>query len=235
MNPASMRSGDVGPLLRGEVPALTEWTSGWNAGHLVRDLGLIVVGAGLFGAAAGCWRDPLQSLYAGIKLPLIILLTAGGNALLNALLAPLLGLPLKFRQSFLAIVASFALACIILGAFSPLALFVIWNAPPLAEGANNSTTHSAILLLLVSAIAFAGVAANLRLLQLLRSFAGNAGVAWRVLIAWLAGNLFLGSQLSWVLRPFIGSPGLPVQFLRDAAFDGNFYEAVFRSAVRFFN
>jgi hypothetical protein len=235
MNPASVRPGDVGTLLRGEVSALTAWISAWNAGHLARDLGLIVIGAGLFGAAAGCWRDPLQSLYAGIKLPLIILLTAGGNAMLNALLAPLLGLPLKFRQSFLAIVASLALASTILGAFSPLALFVIWNAPPLAEGVNNSTTHAAILLLLVSAIAFAGVAANLRLLQLLRSLAGHAAASWRVLIAWLAGNLFLGSQLSWVLRPFIGSPGLPVQFLRDTAFEGNFYEAVFRSAVRFFN
>ena len=28
---------------------------------------LIVVGAGAFGVAVGCWRDPLQSLYAGIK------------------------------------------------------------------------------------------------------------------------------------------------------------------------
>jgi hypothetical protein len=235
MNSTLVPLEDLGPLLRGEVPALTRWTSTWNASHLARDIGLIVLGAGLFGAAAGCWRDPLQSLYAGIKLPLIILLTASGNALLNALLAPLLGLPLRFGQSFLAILASFALACAMLGAFSPLALFIIWNAPPLAEGLNNSTTHAAILLLLVSAIAFAGVAANLRLLQLLRSLAGNTLVAWRVLIAWLVGNLFLGSQLSWVLRPFIGSPGLPVQFLRDTAFDGNFYEAVFRSAVRFFN
>jgi hypothetical protein len=200
-----------------------------------RDILLVVVGAGLFAAAVGRWRDPLQALYAGIKLPLIILLTAAGNALINALLAPLLGLRIRFHQSLLAILASFALACTILGAFSPLAAFVIWNAPPLAEGANNSGTHAAILLLLVVVIAFAGVSANLRLFRLLRSVAGNGATAWRVVVAWLAGNLFLGSQLSWVLRPFVGSPALPVQFLRDNAFDGNFYEAVFRSAVRFFN
>jgi hypothetical protein len=225
----------VGDLLRGEVGALTMWTSDWKAGRIGRDVGLILLGAGAFGAAAGGWRDPLQSLFAGIKLPLIILLTAGGNALLNAFLAPLLGLHLRFRQSFLAILASFALASAMLGAFSPLAAFVVWNAPPLVEGANNSSTHAAILLVLVGAIAFAGLAANLRLLQWLRSQAGGGAIAWRVLIAWLAGNLFLGSQLSWVLRPFIGSPGLEVEFLRDTAFDGNFYEAVFRSAVRLFN
>jgi len=60
-------------------------------------------------------------------------------------------------------------------------------------------------------------------------------VAGRVLLAWLVGNLFLGSQLSWMLRPFIGSPGLRVEFLRSDAFSGNFYEAVFRSSLHLFN
>ena len=266
MNPnaTSITDRSLGPLLRGEVAALTAWTADWRASQVARDVTLIVLGAGMFGAALGCWRDPWQALYAGLKLPLIMLLTATGNALLNVMLAPLLGLRITFRQSFLAILASFALAAAILGAFSPLAAFVIWNAPPLAEGANNSTTHAAILLLLVVVIAFAGITANVRLLQLLRSLVGQAsslsaatqgnqkphtfvsptgqagslshyGAAWRVLLAWLAANLFFGSQLSWVLRPFIGSPGLPVEFLRADAFNGNFFETVFKSTVRLFN
>ena len=225
----------VGTLLRGEVAALTAWTADWRVSQVTRDVMLIVVGAGLFGAALGFWRDPWQALYAGLKLPLILLLTAAGNALLNVMLAPLLGLRITFRQSFLAILASFALAATILGAFSPLAAFVIWNAPPLAGGANNSTTHAAILLLLVVVIAFAGIAANVRLLQLLLSLAGGRGGAVRVLLAWLAVNLFFGSQLSWILRPFIGSPHLPVEFLRADAFNGNFFESVFSSTLRLFN
>lgn len=237
MNPPSVQIDDrsLGALLRGEVAALTAWTANWRATHFSRDVTLIVIGAGLFGAALGCWRDPWQALYAGVKLPLIMLLTASANGLLNVMLAPLLGLRIAFRQSFLAILASFALAAAILGAFSPLAAFVIYNAPPLTEGANNSTTHSAILLLLVGVVAFAGIAANVRLLQLLRSLAGGRTAALRVLFAWLAANLFFGSQLSWILRPFIGSPHLPVQFLRDEAFKGNFFESVFNSAVRLFN
>jgi hypothetical protein len=237
VNAASTQLEDrsLGALLRGEVGALLAWTAQWRALHFSRDVTLIVVGAGLFGAALGFWRDPWQALYAGIKLPFIILLTAAGNALLNGMLAPLLGLRIAFRQSFLAILASFALAAAILGAFSPLAAFVIWNAPPLTEGANNSTTHAAILLMLVAVIAFAGIAANVRLLQLLRALAGGRGGALRVLFAWLAANLFFGSQLSWILRPFIGSPYLPVQFLREEAFEGSFFESVFHSTVRLFN
>lgn len=225
----------IGTLLRGELAVLRNWTAEWRNVQVGRDVLLIVVGAGLFGASLGWWRSPMQALYAGIKLPLIILLTAGGNGLLNAMLAPLLGLRMPFRQSFLAILTSFAIAAMILGAMSPLAAFVIWNAPPLAIGQNNGSTHAAGLLLLVSTIAFAGIAANLRLWQLLRQLAGQRAAAWRVLLAWLAGNLFLGSQLSWILRPFIGSPGLAVEFLRADAFNGNFFEAVCHSAVRIFN
>jgi hypothetical protein len=146
------------------------------------------------------------------------------------MLAPLLGLNIPFRQSFLAIVMSFAIAAAILGSFSPLVAFLVWNAPPMSAHAIGP--YSFIMLTHVLVIAFAGLTANLRLLQLLRDLGGNSGVAYRVLIAWLAGNLFLGSQLSWILRPFIGSPGLPVQFLRDHPFAGNFYEAVFHSAQR---
>jgi hypothetical protein len=228
-------------LLRGELPALRSWTADWHTPHLLRDVTVVIIGAGCFGAALGCWRAPEQALFAAIKLPLIMLLTAAGNGLLNAMLAPLLGLQIAFRQSFLAILTSFALAAAILGAMSPLAAFVIWNAPPLQTGANdwmhanNSATHAGVLLLLVVTIAFAGIAANLRLLQLLRDLAGQRAAAWRVLLAWLAGNLFLGSQLSWIMRPFIGNPDLPVQFLRDNAFNGNFYETVLRTGLHFFN
>ena len=86
-----------------------------------------------------------------------------------------------------------------------------------------------ILLALVTFVAFAGVVANVRLLLLLRFLSGSEQAARRVLFAWLGGNLLLGSQISWILRPFIGSPGLPVQFLRDEAMKGSFYEAVFHS------
>lgn len=232
---AKLNRREVGVLLRGEPGPLASWTERWDLPRLALHVGLIIVGAGLYGAAMGWWRDPQQALYTAIKFPLIILLTTGGNALLNAMLAPLLGLNIPLRQSFLAILMSFSIASVILGSFSPIAAFVIWNTPPLSTvGRDWGGTYSAILLLSVVVIAFAGLAANLRLVRLLRQFSGRTNVARRVLLAWLAGNLFFGSQLSWILRPFIGSPGMPVQFLRADAFKGNFYELVFRSFVDLF-
>jgi hypothetical protein len=217
-------------LLRGEPEAINDWIQRWSARRVLLYVAVIILGAALFGAAVGCWRSNLQALYAAIKFPLIILLTTLGNALLNAMLAPLLGLNLGFRQSLLAILMSFTIAAAILGAFSPVVFFMVWNTPPLTQGAASSASaHSLIQLMEVVVIAFAGVAANLRLLQLLRRLSGSAVISRKILFAWLAGNLFLGSQLSWILRPFIGSPVLPVEFLRNNAFQGSFYETVFRS------
>ena len=228
--------GQVGVLLRGETASLRAWSERWEWRRLLLHVAVVVAGAGLYGAAMGCWRDPWQALFVAIKLPLIVLLTAIGNALLNGMLAPLLGVNIPFRQSFLAIVMSFAIASAILGSFSPLIAFLVWNAPAMSPDFRVSGgAYSFIMLTHVGVIAFAGVAANLRLLRLLRELAGNPGAAHRVLCAWLIGNLFLGSQLSWILRPFIGSPTLPVQFLREHPLDGNFYEAVFRSAAHLWN
>ncbi len=234
MDVPNMTFTELGVLLRGEAAPIRAWTELWVGRRLALCMAVIVLGAGLYGAAMGCWRAPLQALYVAIKFPLIILLTAFGNALLNAMLAPLLGLNIGLRQSFLAALFSFTIASAILGSFSPLAAFLVWNAPTLsASAAHHSTgTYNFIQLTHVAVIAFAGVAANLRLMQFLRELSGNAAVARSVLLAWLSGNLFVGSQLAWILRPFIGAPGLPVEFLRSTAFKGNFYEAVLYALLR---
>ena len=232
---ASTAPKSISAFLRAEPERFYEWVM-CRQGRLVGFcVAAIVIGAGSYGAVMGCWRDPLQALYTAIKFPLIILLTATANAALNAMLAPLLGLNISFRQSFLAILMSFTIAGAILGSFAPIVAFVIWNAPPLGlRSAASAGPYAFILLTFVVVIAFAGVAANLRLLQLLRHLGGGRGVAFRVLLAWLVGNLFFGTQLSWVLRPFIGAPALPVQFLRVDACHGNFYETIFHTIVQVF-
>jgi hypothetical protein len=226
----------LGDLLRGQPQFLRAWSERWDAGRFIFCTGVILAGAGLYGAAMGSWRDPWQALFVAIKFPLILLLTTLGNALLNGMVAPLLGVNLGLRQSCLAIVLSFTIAAAILAAFSPVVAFLVWNAPPMTSDFRASGgTYSLIMLTHVVLIAFAGVTANLRLAQLLRQFSKTPAGARRVLLAWLAGNLFLGSQLCWILRPFIGAPNLAVQFLRPNAFQGNFYETVFRSALRLFD
>lgn len=218
-------------LLRGDSDRITASLRRGAAAQVFLYLTVICAGAGLFGAAVGCWRASLQGVYTAIKLPLILLLTTLGNAMLNGMLAPLLGLNINFRQSLMAILMSFTIAAAILGAFSPLLFFLVWNTPPLVAGPGGSSAgYDFILVAQALIIAFAGVTANARLLQWLQRLGGSIPVARRILFVWLTCNLFLGAQLSWNLRPFVGSPGLPVEFLRKEAFQGNFFEAIFNAA-----
>ena len=222
-------------MLRGEADSLQNWSAEWDTGRITSYLAVIILGAGLFGASMGCWRSPLEALYTAIKFPLIILLTATGNAMLNAMLAPLLGLNIPFRQSFISILMSYTITSAIMGSFAPIMGFVVWNAPPLSTDRHSTEgAYQLVLLISICVITFAGMTSHLRLLQLLRKLGGGRSVAARVLFAWLTGNFFLGSQLTWIMRPFIGSPDMPVQFFRDHPMKGSFYEFILWTLVRIF-
>jgi hypothetical protein len=213
-------------LLRGEVDACS--LSSAKLTSFLPYCIVILLGSAVYGATIGLWRSPLQSVFTAIKFPLLIFLTCAGNGTVNGILAQLLGSSLSLRQSTLSLLMSFAVASLILGAFSPITLFILYNAPPL-QSKHALMGHSVMLLSHVFVIAFAGLVANCRLFALLQKMNGRQTVAGKVLFAWLAGNLFLGAQLAWVLRPFIGTPHMTVEFLRNDPLRGNFYEAIWRA------
>lgn len=214
-------------LLAARADTIKVWLTEPLTKRLGTQVAIIVLGAGVYGATLGLWRSPQQALFVALKFPLILLLTTLFNALLNGMLAQLLGLSVRFMDSFRLILISFATAAVILAGFSPLTFFALWNAPPLTDTLSATReVYSGIILMHVAAIATAGIAANIKLLQSLRTLSGDALRARLILFSWLAGNLLLGSQLVWNLRPFIGAPYLPVEFLRPTAFEGSFFEAV---------
>jgi hypothetical protein len=217
-------------LCRGDSERIAPWLDERDPRWLLTCVLTITAGCALYGGVVGLWRAPLQAVYTAIKMPLLIFLTCGGNALLNGLLAQILGSGLNFRQTSLAILMSFTIAALMLAALSPVAFFICLNVPTPASAARN-TGHSLTLLFTVLFIAYAGVVANRRLLSLLERRCETRAAARRVFWSWLAGNLFLGAQLSMVLRPFFGTPALPIQFLSDDPLHGNFYEAVFRALL----
>jgi hypothetical protein len=223
----------VPALLRAEPATMRAWLERRLSSRAAFCVVTIVVGAGIYGAVMGSWRGDWQPLCTGIKLPLLMLLTTLGNALLNAMLAPLLGLNLSGRQCLTVILMTFAIAALVLGAFAPIAAFVVWNLPSLTPATTlTSPEYGVMQLLLFGFIAVAGVTGNVALAPLLRAWSGRRGVARRVLFAWLAVNLLLGSQICWVLRPFIWDPVRPVEFLGPEYLRGSFYETVFEAARR---
>jgi hypothetical protein len=217
---------DMCELCRGDADALSGWLAEDSAKIRVCVL-MLVCGAALYGATIGLWRDPRQSAYVAIKFPLLILLTTMGTAMLNGMFAQLMGTGLSFRNTALLSLMSFAIFAVIVGSLAPLAVFLLLNIPPM-DAPNARTGEYVLILVNVLIIAFAGIIANVRLFALLSYIIGSATLAARTLFTWLGVNLFLGAQLSWNLRPFFGTHDMPVVFLREGMFDGNFYEAMFR-------
>lgn len=216
-------------LLAGDAEKLAAWTEQADSRWIWTCLAVFCVSCSIYGATFGLWRSETQALATAVKFPLVVLLTCAGNTLLNGSLAMALGTGMSFRQSGVAILMSFTIMGIVLAAFAPVMVFLFWNVPSFAS--TQATTGKNITLLAhVALIAFAGVVGNRRLWQLLCRFTGAPGRANIVLLTWLAGNLLLGSQISWILRPWIGRPGVDVHFFSSEPLHGNFFEAVWRAA-----
>jgi hypothetical protein len=185
---------------------------------------MIFAGVGAYGASIGAWQGPLMALYVGIKLPLVILATLSVNALLNGILAQILGTGLSFRQTWLALLTSFSVFALIVGSLSPVTMGMALDMPG-PDSPRAGPTHRALLLTHTAIIAFAGCIATWRLMRLFGNFTAKRS-ARNAVCALIVGNLFAGAQIAFLFRPIFGQPGLEIEFLRPDMMEGNFYESV---------
>ena len=214
--------------------------------HACRGLGRIgawaaavtVIGAAAYGFAFGLWRAPEQALYSALKLPLLMLAVVAASALINGVLALLLRSGIGVRQGSVAILLSFSLAALMLAALSPVAVFFVLSVPgPEAAAARPAEVYRTAELVLffhIAVIGACGVAGNARLYRLLTRLAPTRAIALRVLVSWILVDGVVGSQLSWILRPFLCKPHLPPELSRDRALEGNFFEELWRIVGPFF-
>lgn len=220
---------EISDLLRGAPHDLQRWIDQPSRSRLLLCAFVITVAFGLYGFTVGFWRHPLMGVFVAFKMPALIFLTLAGNGLLNGMFGLLLGSGLGLRQSLMAQLMSFTVAALVLGALASVTFFMALNAPA-ADAPNAATAHSHFLVAHTILIALAGVIANLHLARLLLAVTPpGSRTAAPTLFAWLTGNAFLGAQLSWVMRPFFGTPSIEVAFLRPHPFNGTFYETVWNS------
>ncbi len=224
----------IGAFLRAEPERFREWMLRRQGNLVAFCVVAIVAGAGSYGAVMGCWRDPLQALYTGIKLPLVILLTTLGNGLLNGMLAPLLGLNVTFRQSLAVVLMSFAVAAMVLGALSPVALFIVWNTPPLA--ARNNIVVAGIRAAATDAggVCCAGRRDGQSSGSCRCCGHGPAARPWRATSCSRGWReiFFSAARFAGCCDPFIWEANRPVEFIGQHCFQGSFFETIFKAVCR---
>jgi len=172
---------------------------------------------GLFGGVLG--ERLLMVLYSALKVPLLLLATFLLGLPSFFVLNSLLGLRRDFAEAVRALMAAQAALAILLASLAPLT--ALWYA--------SSANYSAATLFNAVMFAVASFGAQ----GLLRGYyapliARNPRHRW-MLWTWLVLYAFVGIQMAWMLRPFVGDPDLPVQFFREARWE-NAYVQVFRIA-----
>ncbi|MAS96205.1 MAG: hypothetical protein CMO55_23630 [Verrucomicrobiales bacterium] len=212
-------------LLLGGACTADTWISSPCRGATSFCITTIFLGVGTYGASIGAWQGLEQAGYVAIKLPLIILLTLLINGLLNGVLSQIVGIRTSFTQTTLALLTSFSVFALITGSLSPITLGMAIESPS-AHSDQAASTHRILILTHTGIIALAGLVSTTRLYRLLLPYSRSKIAAIRGVACLVAGNLFAGAQVGFLLRPIFGNPGLKIEFLRPDIFEGNFYESV---------
>ena len=188
----------------------------------------IVLACAIYGAILAGWRSPLLSLFVAIKLPLLFLATTAIVSVFNWMFALGLGSELSFKQTLFLACSAMTITSWILLALAPVALFFLFSGVnSTGSDAELHYAHNCILMTHILIIATAGIAGNAALLKGMRQLVAKKCPANLLFISWLGAFAFVGAQMSWILRPFVGSPFFPVAFMRSNCLERNFYEFVF--------
>ena len=173
---------------------------------------------GTFGGVRG--ERALQLLYSGLKVPLLLLVTFALSLPSFFVLNTLLGVRADFGRALRALVATQAVLTIVLASLAPFT--ALWYA--------SSGAYRPAILFNAAMFALASFAAQ----GLLRRWYApliERNPRHRVLLrTWIVIYAFVGVQMAWVLRPFVGDPGQPTRFFRQGAW-GNAYVEVARMVI----
>ncbi len=204
----------VGNVLRAEPRVIED-------GHPLKrlaHLGLLIVIFGiLYGAVMGSFggvfgRRFWQVVFSAVKVPFLLTATFLLSLPSFFVVNTLFGLRSDFSYSVRALVATQAGLTIILASFAPFT--ILWYV--------SFLNYRGAILFNTLMFGAASFTAQWLLRQFYHPLIQRDPRHRLLLRAWLLIYAFVGIQMAWILRPFIGSPDLPTHFFRQDAW-GNAY------------
>jgi uncharacterized membrane protein len=187
---------------------------------------MVAVCGAVYGAVMGSfhglsgdgWK---QIALSAAKVPLLFLATFALCFPSFYVLNALAGLRDDFPRVINAVLGFQSLTAIVLAALAPITELM------------NLSTASYSFMLFWSGIMFAvaTVCGQWRMNSMYRPLIASNSRHRLLAIGWIALYWFVGIQMAWVLRPFVGSPGMPFQLLRPQAW-GNAYVEVAELILR---
>jgi hypothetical protein len=171
----------------------------------------------LYGLMMGTSNSLQQALASAVKLPSLFLITLFVCLPTLYFFNLLFGSQLTFRQTAALIMAALNVTAALSLAFASITL-TFWLTVP---------DYSVFLLLNVGVLALMSGWGLTFLIQGMRLVhTGYLGVRRRrMLLFWMLVYAFVGTQMAWALRPFVGSPEAPFELIRES--QGTFYTGIY--------
>jgi hypothetical protein len=175
----------------------------------------------LYGAVLGSTHSLWQTLSSAAKLPLLFLTTLIICSPTLYFFNVLFGSNQSLTQNFALILTAITVTAVLLLSFAPIVVFFLLT----------TSNYQFFKLLNVVIFAVCGIIGVVFLSQGMKivSASGKEGGRARrwVMWAWVIVYAFVGSQMAWTLRPFIGAPSMQFELFRQLG--GNFYTNIFAS------
>jgi hypothetical protein len=175
----------------------------------------------LYGSVLGSTHSLWQAMSSAVKLPLLFLATLVVCSPTLYFFNVLFGSNQSLTQNVALILTALTVTSILLLAFTPVIVFFL-----LTTGG-----YQFFKLLNVAICAVSGAMGVQFLAQGMRIVAAGgregAGARSNVVRLWVILYAFVGSQMAWTLRPFIGAPSMRFELFRQLG--GNFYSNLFAS------
>ncbi|NLE43384.1 MAG: actin-binding WH2 domain-containing protein [Chloroflexi bacterium] len=175
----------------------------------------------LYGAVMGSTHSLWQVLSSAVKLPILFLATLMVCSPTLYFFNLIFGSNQSLTQNICLMLTAITVTAVILLSFAPIVMFFLLT-----------TSHYQFFKLLnvgvFTVAGFVGVrflSHGMRVVS--RSGSGGAGARANVLRLWILIYAFVGSQMAWTLRPFIGAPSMQFEAFRQLG--GSFYANIFAS------
>jgi hypothetical protein len=186
-------------------------------------LASIVVFGGFYGGVMGTFRGAapetlVQIVYSAIKVPLMLLATFLISLPSFFVVSTLLGLRQDLGEALRALLATQAGLSIILASLAPFT--ALWYAS--FDSYSSAVGFNGLMFAIASFSAQWLLRGYYQ--PLVRRNPRHRAVMW----AWVVIFAFVGIQMAWLLRPFVGDPRSPLQFLRDDVRSVDAYVTVVR-------
>jgi hypothetical protein len=180
-----------------------------------------------YGFIMGFYNSPQQAFVSALKVPILFYATLGICMTLLHFIGILFGSKLKFIQTASVLIYGISVSMILLTAFAPISLFFM-------------LTNSSYQFILLMHVCFFGISGAVGLYYIRRNFTILKKMAQQtnalaerqsnaILSIWIVLYMFVGTQMAYILSPFVGSEKT---FMLFNGSNHNFYTYLFEQLIK---